>query len=318
MKKLSIIIPVYNAAKFLKNCLDSIVNYKNDLVEIIVVDDGSTDSSTMIYSQYNDILIFKKKNGGVSSARNFGITKATGEYIMFVDSDDELADNYFLKIQKELEFRDDLYLFSTTYKNELINGSICENILFENNKFLNSPWSKVYKKSIIDTYKLRFNEKIINGEDFLFNLQYSLKCKNCRFVNESIYKYRVTSVSSTKKFNDKIFESDKELYIRLDELFLESKNKKLKNEYLLYKNNIVKNNVYVVFLRLCYMHNYKELKRYTSNFKFYFSIINKDSNIGTFKNFICYFIRKNIYFFPYLIISLKIKLINNYDYLLDI
>ena len=84
------------------------------------------------------------------------------------------------------------------------------------------------------------------------------------------------------------------------------------------KNNIVKNNVYVVFLRLCYMHNYKELKRYTSNFKFYFSIINKDSNIGTFKNFICYFIRKNIYFFPYLIISLKIKLINNYDYLLDI
>ena len=318
MKKISIVIPVYNAEKFLKKCLKSIMNYKNGLVEVIIVDDESTESSYKIYSQYKDILIFKKKNGGVSSARNFGITKASGEYIMFVDSDDELTDDYFIKIQKELEYNNDFYLFSSTYKNELINESICEKILYGNNKYLNSPWSKIYKKSIIDNYKIKFNEKIINGEDLIFNLQYSLKCNTCRFVNEKIYKYRVTSISSTKKFNDKIFESDQEFYIQLDELFFKTKNENMRKKYHIYKNYIIKNNIYVIFLRLCYMKNFKELKRYTYNFNYYFSLITNDINIGFYKDFICYFIRKKIYLLPYFIISIKNKLINNHDYIIDV
>lgn len=318
MKKLSIIIPVYNAEKFLKKCLDSIMIYKNDFFEVIVVDDGSTDSSSMIYSQYSDIIIFKKKNGGVSSARNFGISKASGKYIMFVDSDDELNEDWFLKIKKNLEYNNDYYLFSTTYKNELINDSIYERILIGNYNFLNSPWSKIYKKSIIDNCKIRFNERIINGEDFLFNLQYSLKCNNSRFVNDCIYKYRVTSISATKKFNNKIFKSDEELYTQLDKLFLSENNDILMNKYRLYKNSIIKNNIYVVFLRLCYMCDFKELKRYSSKFNYYFSIISKDTNIGFFKNLICFFISHKNYFIPYLLVSLKNKHINNYDYIIDV
>ena len=91
-KDVSIIIPIYNASKYLKRCLDSVINQTKTELEIILINDGSTDNSEEIIKEYKDkrIRYFKNKNQGIGKTRNFGITKATGKYIMFLDSDDFL------------------------------------------------------------------------------------------------------------------------------------------------------------------------------------------------------------------------------------
>ena len=99
MIKYSIIVPVYNVEKYLGKCLNSLVNQKNDNYEIIIVNDGSTDNSQKIIDVYEKkypklIKSFEKENGGLSSARNYGIDNSNGKYLLFVDSDDYVSDNY--------------------------------------------------------------------------------------------------------------------------------------------------------------------------------------------------------------------------------
>ena len=95
MIRVSLIIPVYNEAPFLKRCLDSVANQTDKSAQIIIVDDGSTDGSAEICDEYKKcgFEVYHKKNGGVSSARNFGLKKATGEYVTFLDADDVLLPN---------------------------------------------------------------------------------------------------------------------------------------------------------------------------------------------------------------------------------
>ena len=106
-KDISIIVPIYNAEKYLNKCIDSIINQSKKELEIILINDGSTDNSENIIKKYDDkrIKYFKNKNQGIGKTRNFGIKKATGKYIMFLDSDDYLdkdACKYlFNKIEKE-------------------------------------------------------------------------------------------------------------------------------------------------------------------------------------------------------------------------
>ena len=115
--KLSIIIPTYNSATYIKQCLDSI--YKNalniiDSFEVIVVNDGSTDNTSDILNQYQfqNLKIYTNSNHGVSYSRNYGIGKASGKYIMFVDSDDLLIENWFNIINKYLDNNIDFLLFT--------------------------------------------------------------------------------------------------------------------------------------------------------------------------------------------------------------
>ena len=108
MKKLSIIIPVYNTEKHLKKCFDSIVNQNNSEIEVIVVNDGSTDDSEVIIKEYTNkykdvFTYYKKGNTGVADTRNFGIKKATGEYIMFLDSDDYIDKKLYDNIKKYID-----------------------------------------------------------------------------------------------------------------------------------------------------------------------------------------------------------------------
>ena len=103
---ISIIVPVYNKKEYIKSCIDSLLKqtYKN--IEIILVNDGSTDGSNIICDEYsgycNIVQIYHKNNAGVSSARNFGIVKAKGEYICFIDADDIVANNYVERLYEEL------------------------------------------------------------------------------------------------------------------------------------------------------------------------------------------------------------------------
>lgn len=132
-KKLSVIIPVYNTSKYIEKCLNSILSQSMNDIEIIIVNDGSTDNSEEIIIKWInenqhkiETKYFKKENGGLSSARNFGVKHATGEYITFLDSDDYLAPQIYKKLEKYMEDKIELIKFKMSTVDE--NGKIIENI----------------------------------------------------------------------------------------------------------------------------------------------------------------------------------------------
>lgn len=204
--KFSVIIPVYNAEKTLIRCIDSLVkqNYAN--VEIILVNDGSTDSSDTICrdyaSKWNNIVFISKENGGVSSARNAGLDVATGEYVTFVDSDDYVSRDYFTCIDGLTKsYFVEFFLFSYFRTNgKTINhrifsafasgsqleyiSTLCQLIY---KKTINAPWCKIYRNEIIQKNNVRFREDISIGEDRLFNISYALCCGSMCVSDKPIY-----------------------------------------------------------------------------------------------------------------------------------
>lgn len=215
----SIIVPVYNAEKYLSQCIESIINqtYKN--LEIILVDDGSKDSSGQIcdiYSQKDSrIRVVHKENGGVSVARNTGLDIANGEFIAFVDADDYLLESMIEKLyfaidgkdismcrylqvkpnsvvkcyEKNLEFfkkapYDFKYIMVDKY-------SKTENDTVITDKIFGSVWRTLFRKNIIDDKNIRFSKGIKIAEDRLFLLEYCGFCKNAGVVDEYLYGYRV-------------------------------------------------------------------------------------------------------------------------------
>ena len=125
MKLISVIIPIYNTQKYLKKCIDSVESQSYNNIEIILVNDGSTDSSEKIIQpylqKYENIKYYKKENGGLSDARNYGIQKATGDYICFLDSDDYIDVNLFSKLQKYLDLDYDMIKYKLVKVDENYN-----------------------------------------------------------------------------------------------------------------------------------------------------------------------------------------------------
>ena len=207
MIKISIIVPVYNTEKYLKKCLESLCNQSVDkkTYEIIVVNDGSPDDSERIIylfqKKYEDLFKYiKKKNGGISSARNAGLKAATGKYIMFVDSDDYI-DSDTLENFYKIEKNDDMYIYG--YR-EIYDGSVKEvkinnsesksvkdalPIFFENSAVRGYVWNKIFKREIIKKNMLKFDENIKHIEDLLFVMEYISKISNICLCSKTYYNY---------------------------------------------------------------------------------------------------------------------------------
>ena len=196
----SIIIPVYNAAKTLHRCLNSIVAQSDEQVQIILVNDGSTDASAVICREYAkkhpNVTFIDKENSGVSSARNAGLDVAAGEYITFVDSDDYVADAYFETLR---QYEDDFLVFPFHVLRtdgqedyllfpELMNAPDNQTrILTVVKNRLAGPWNKRYRRSIIEKYGLRFKQELTIGEDFIFGLEYMLHSKTSAALPKYLY-----------------------------------------------------------------------------------------------------------------------------------
>ena len=174
----SVIIPVYNSEIYLEKCITSLLKqtYKN--FELILIDDGSTDSSYEICKKYSldsRIHIYRKENGGVSSARNMGLNCAKGKYIFFVDSDDWVDEDYIelLKIEDDEDLVQggckDFQNFPSLMSYEEIFNNFAK---YWFNSIVQFVWGNCYKKNIIEEYNIRFDEKITLGEDAYFNLEY--------------------------------------------------------------------------------------------------------------------------------------------------
>lgn len=197
---ISIIIPIYNAEKYIKRCISSLVCQSYHDIEIILVNDGSTDSSLSICESLavNDgrIKTISQKNGGVSKARNTGLSWANGEFIMFVDSDDYMLPNMCEVMYNTLQDKQtDCVICGIK---ETGNGLWCPEINMDyksmddfksdftkqlTTELLSPCWNKIFKKDLITNI---FNEKISFGEDLIFCLQYFKNCSSVSFIKQPL------------------------------------------------------------------------------------------------------------------------------------
>ena len=237
--KISIIIPIFNAENTIKRCLDSIVNQSYHNLEIILVNDGSTDNSQKICDLYKEkdirIKVINQKNQGVSVARNNGIKIATGEYIQFVDSDDEIKSNMcfdFYSILKDK--KPDCIICGmerhfNTYSKEIVNSITMPNRFVEKqeydnyflqlykNNYFNAPVNKLYRLDLIKKYEILFNKDINLGEDLLFNLEYFRHTDKYYILSDENYIiYEETNNSLTRSYNEKKIEYLGVLHLAVD------------------------------------------------------------------------------------------------------
>ena len=229
--KVSVIVPVYNSAGTIDQCLNSVLNQNYTNYEIIIIDDGSTDSSGVICDKYCDkndkVYVFHTENRGVSSARNLGIEKATGEYVLFIDSDDSIDKEYIedlINLKNQYKEIDNIWCGFKTYsidttadesvsyvydKNSKISLVDRKNIMTLHEKWLDAgPYCKLYSRNILKKTNVRFPENLSLGEDLVFNFQYldNTNGKIC-FLNKATYNYYLQSGNSlATKYYDNLFD----------------------------------------------------------------------------------------------------------------
>lgn len=221
IKMISIIVPVYNVDKYLRECVESLISQTYSDIEIILVNDGSTDTSGQICDEYgnkyDNIHVFHTENRGLSAARNVGLENCHGEYIGFVDSDDWV----------EPEMYEELYNLITSSNADLSSCSMkadysdknitmlknCESFAINKKEFFSAivlnkkvygyVCNKLFKKSIIQS--LRFDENLLSQEDMDFTMRYAAKSENFAYTHSEYYHYRQRSNSMTGEtaFNER-------------------------------------------------------------------------------------------------------------------
>lgn len=209
---LSVIIPTYNSSKYIKRCIDSIINQTYSDLEVIIVDDGSTDGTSEICDEYAkntpNITVIHQPNSGQSVARNKGLEVASSEFITFVDSDDYIAPDMYERMMPHLQsVNSDIVICDSrrVSENEVFEPQIdIRNAVFLTNddlwqmifeKLNNAVWNKIYRKSILENQ--RFQLDLAHGEDLIFNLEYIRKCSGGIFIDSQLYNYVQRSGSVT-------------------------------------------------------------------------------------------------------------------------
>lgn len=269
-KLISVVIPIYNVEKYLKKCVDSIINqtYKN--IEIILVDDGSPDSCPEICDEYQKkdsrIIVYHKNNGGLSDARNFGIEKSKADYIIFIDSDDyiekDMVETLFNNI---IKFNADISMCNFVEEDD--NGNILKKVDYTNTiysystnealyelvsqkKITNHAWNKLYKKSLFKSVRYPVNQLM---EDI--NTTYKLfeKSNKIVFEDKPLYHYIQRGNSILGNVTEKrILDQDKAV---------KERNSYLYEKYTFLKDIILIDNLenLKTIYRLSYIMNYKEI-----------------------------------------------------------
>lgn len=181
--QISVIIPVYNGKNFVKQCIRSVQQQTMNNLQIIIVDDGSTDNTFEILQEYalddSRIKVISQENGGVSIARNKGLSEAVGDWVIFIDADDRVAPTYCedmlnaaLELQSDVIIahqriteKEDAYILES--RGSLIKACLA----YDETKFdynIDAPWGKIFRRSLIETHRIRFPENLSRSEDALF------------------------------------------------------------------------------------------------------------------------------------------------------
>lgn len=214
MPFLSAIIPVYNVEKYLERCVESVVSQQAFReIEVLLVDDGSTDGSGSICDRYSEkyanIMTFHKENGGLSDARNYGIARAEGDYLLFLDSDDLIADGFIEDISKIIkDSQPDVICFECCYEKEanvykpygnkqiktLTSDEHLMRIL--KNEIGNQICFSIFKKSLFAGIEFPVGK---NYEDISTHYRLLLEANSVKYVNYSYYVYNITNINSITK-----------------------------------------------------------------------------------------------------------------------
>lgn len=211
----SIIIPAYQCEKYIYKCLTSVLSQSFKKIEVIVIDDGSRDNTWEICKflslKDNRIKVYRKKNGGVSSARNYGLNIAKGKWIVFIDADDFIDKNYVSNVidfidQQNVEF---IHCGFTEFtengiiiKENKFNNFVGDDFEFLINNFRGLVCSKFYLNDIINGENpIRFDENMMLGEDMVFTIDYLARIHQFCFINESGYFYRKDNSNSLTHVN---------------------------------------------------------------------------------------------------------------------
>lgn len=243
---ITVVIPIFNAENYIKKGIESLINQTTEDLEIILVDDGSTDNSGKICDEYidlNNIKVIHKENGGICSARNVGLSNAEGKYISFMDADDFIDLNAYEKIINVLkntnadildfgwryisdtgektenmhENPKDVLLDEIYIKKEILPPLL--NLQEDRTKFVyDFAWNKIYKKEIIDQYQIRFDEQRRTWEDRIFIVEFLKYCDNYYCMNECFYNYVSVQESLSRRYNDQYLElilRNYNLYVKL-------------------------------------------------------------------------------------------------------
>ena len=260
-KLVSIIIPVYNVEMYLAECIESVLKQTYQNLEILLIDDGSTDNSGKICDEYakkdKRIKIIHKENGGVSSARNKGLDIAQGEYITFIDADDFVAENYVQALYKNLKENDsDLsfckysYFKDNNFKpcKEIFPNKIIVNkaskefldfltrfISYKNN-FMGSSCRILSRKENIGT--IRFNQEVKIAEDLLFVLKIILNADSLSFAKECLYFYRVNHQSASYTYKKDYLINQLVLYKEIKSIYQFLKDRKINRLLNIYGANL--------------------------------------------------------------------------------
>lgn len=214
--KYSVIVPIYNAQATLNRCVDSILDQNFDDMELILINDGSPDRCGEICGEYarkdSRVRYFSKPNGGVSTARNLGLDQARGSYVLFVDSDDYVSENYFEVLEQIGEEFDFVMFSSKVTDGKTVTPRIltpCASLDADESveqfchawytKSLTSPVTKRYRRAIIEQRKLRFMKQLYVGEDKSFNVMYIMGCGSCRITDAALYWINVENENSLSR-----------------------------------------------------------------------------------------------------------------------
>lgn len=273
--EISVIIPVYNTALYLEKCIISVLNQSLKNIEIIIINDGSTDNSLEIINNFLNIdkriKLINKNNMGLSEARNDGIHVARGKYIFFLDSDDYLEEGALELLYKRISKDKSIDLIRGNYKIFYQNDyeitrkglkkvhiesriSILNYIRYMNQKniYIFNVWNYLFKTNIIKSNNIKFLSELHIGEDDIFTLEYMKHCNYVDIIDKPIYNYRIRELSSTNSFTLNKLEGLLKCYKFMEELL--NKNKK--------------------FLTVKYF----ILQRYLAIIIYFLSRINEDSN----------------------------------------
>lgn len=205
MIKFSVIVPVYNIANYVDACVKSILNQTYPDLQIVLVNDGSTDNSLSIINKYredNRVLIVNKQNGGLSSARNEGLKYATGEYIAYLDGDDWLEKDAFQIVADAILRYGDvdmvLYPYNKAYENgnkDLVDyefsskGVVNGQTFFEKSSYKVTAWSKIYRRTYLDKCNLLFLEGRVH-EDISYTIPLVWRAEKVLYIEKPLYNYR--------------------------------------------------------------------------------------------------------------------------------
>ena len=235
MPRVSVIVPAFNAEKYIDTCIKSIILQTFKDFELLIINDGSTDSTGVKCDRYANydtrVRVFHQKNGGVTSARRLGVQNALGDFVTFVDSDDELNSNALEVLLGSVTNDDIDIVVSDLLNEELITGNEYVRRILRGELY-NRVWGNLYKRELLTEWVMDIPRKINIGEDALMNIRIGLNLSQgyAKSITNHVYMYRynIQSVTNTRKIS-----------LEYEELYIDELNKTLggRKDFFIYEYN---------------------------------------------------------------------------------